>query len=87
MATTIFELEENKNAVIIHYPHLYPLGKAYPEEKPKGCCIKYLGWFIEASIYYKGYQIHKENKSIHFNTLREAKQYIIDKYNNERRLV
>lgn len=85
MARSIKEFETNKNAVIIHYPHLYPYGPAYKGEKPTGCVVSYNGYSISASIYEKGFRVwsNKENFSKVFATLKEAKIFIIEKSKQE----
>lgn len=86
MARTIYDWETNKNAVIIHYPHLYPYGPAYEGERPTGCVVQFLGYSISASIYEKGFRVFKnsENLSKLFPTLRDARQFIIDRVNKRR---
>lgn len=86
MARTIYDWETNKNAVIIHYPHLYPYGPAYEGERPTGCVVQFLGYSISASIYEKGFRVFKnsENLSKTFPTLREARQFVIDRVNKRR---
>ena len=88
MATIINDFETNKNAVIFHYPHLYPYGPAYEGEKPTGCVVCFLGYSISASIYEKGFRVFKnsENLSKLFPTLREAKNFVIDRVNKRRTL-
>lgn len=88
MAQTIFDWETNKNAVIVQYPHLTPYGPAYPGEKPSGMVVRYLGYSISASIYWKGFRVfsNAENFSKHFDALREAKQFIIERVNKKRSL-
>lgn len=88
MAQTIFDFETNRNAVIIHYPHLYPYGPAYEGERPTGCVVRFHGYSISASVYQKGFRVFKnsENLSKPFTTLREARNFIIDRVNKRRRL-
>lgn len=88
MARTIFDFETNKNAVIIHYPHLYPYGPAYEGEKPCGCVVRFQGYSISATIHEKGFRVfsNAENFSKRFETLREAKQFVIDRVNKKRNL-
>lgn len=88
MAQTIFDFETNKNAVIIHYPHLSPYGPAYEGERPTGCVVRFLGYSISASIYEKGFRVfsNAENFSKHFDTLMEAKNFVIDRVNRKRML-
>ena len=88
MATTIKDFETNRNAVIIHYPHLYPYGPAYDGERPTGCVVRFHGYSISASVYQKGFRVFKnsENLSKPFPTLREARNFIIDRVNKRRRL-
>ena len=88
MARTIFDFETNKNAVIIHYPHLTPYGPAYEGEKPTGCVVDFHGYGISASIYEKGFRVfsNAENFSKHFDTLREARQFVINRVNKKRKL-
>ena len=86
MAQNIFDFETNKNAVIIHYPHLYPCGPAYEGEKPTGCVVRFHGYSISASIYEKGFRVFKnsENLSKLFPTLREARNFVIGRGNKKR---
>lgn len=88
MATTINDFETNKNAVIFHYPHLYPYGTAYEGEKPTGCVVRFLGYSISASIYEKGFRVFKnsENLSKLFPTIREARNFVIGRVNKKRTL-
>lgn len=88
MATTINDFETNKNAVIFHYPHLYPYGPAYEGEKPIDCVVRFLGYSISTSIYEKGFRVFKnsENLSKLFPTLREARNFVIDRVNKKRTL-
>ena len=88
MAETINEFETNRNAVIMHYPHLYPYGPAYKGEKPTGCVVNYNGYNISASVYEKGFRVfsNKENFSKLFATLKEAKIFIIERVNKKRTL-
>lgn len=88
MALIIDELETNKNAVIFHYPHLYPYGPAYEGEKPIGCVIIYHGYNISASIYWKGFRVFKNSENISklFPTLIDAKNFINSKVNKKRTL-
>lgn len=88
MATTVNDFETNKNAVIFHYPHLYPYGPAYEGERPTGCVVLFLGYSIRASIYEKGFRVFKnsENLSKLFPTLREAKNFVIYRVNKKRTL-
>lgn len=88
MATTINDFETNKNAVIFHYPHLYPYGPAYEGERPTGCMVRFLGYSISASIYEKGFRVFKnsENLSKLFNTIREARNFVIGMVNRKRTL-
>lgn len=88
MATTIHDFETNKNAVIFHYPHLYPYGPAYEGEKPTGCVVRFLGYSISTSIYEKGFRVFKnsENLSKLFPTLREARNFVIGRANKKRTL-
>lgn len=88
MASTIKDWETNKNAVIVHYPHLYPNGPAYESEKPTGCVIKFCGYKISASIFEKGFRVSSilENFSKSFETLEQAKQFAIYKYNKKQSL-
>ena len=86
MATTINDFETNKNAVIFHYPHVYPYGPAYEGEKPTGCVVRFLGYSISASIYEKGFRVFKnsENLSKKFLTLRAAMNFVICRVNKKR---
>ena len=88
MATTINDFETNKNAVIFHYPHVYPYGPAYEGEKPTGCVVRFLGYSISASIYEKGFRVFKnsENLSKLFPTIREARNFVIGRVNKKRTL-
>ena len=88
MATTINDFETNKNAVIFHYPHLYPYGPAYEGEKPIVCVVRFLGYSISTSIYEKGFRVFKnsENLSKLFPTLREARNFVIGRVNKKRTL-
>lgn len=88
MATTINDFETNKNAVIFHYPHLYPYGPDYEGEKPIGCVVRFLGYSISTSIYEKGFRVFKnsENLSKLFPTIREARNFVIDRVNKKRTL-
>lgn len=88
MAQTIYDYDTNKNAVIIHYPHLCPYGPAYEGEKPIGCVVRFNGYLISASIYEKGFRVgsNAENFSKHFDTLREARNFVIDRVNKRRTL-
>lgn len=88
MATTINDFETNKNAVIFHYPHLYPYGPVYEGEKPTGCVVRFLGYSISASIYEKGFRVFKnsENLSKLFPTIREARNFVIGRVNKKRTL-
>lgn len=56
------------------------------EERPTGCVVQFLGYSISASIYEKGFRVFKnsENLSKLFPTLREARQFIIDRVNKRR---
>lgn len=85
MATTVFELETNKNAVIFYYPHVFPYGPAYEGEKPSGCVVRFHGYSINTTIYEKGFRVFKnsENMSKLFPTLREAREFVIGKVNKK----
>jgi len=88
MAQTIYDFETNRNAVIIHYPHLSPYGPAYEGEKPTGCVVRFHGYSISASIYERVFRVFKnsENLSKRFPTLREARNFVIDRVNKKRTL-
>lgn len=88
MATTIKDFETNKNAVIFHYPHLYPYGPAYEGEKPTGCVVRFFGYSISASIYEKGFRVFKNSGDLskRFTTLREARNFVIGMVNKKRTL-
>ena len=88
MALSIYDFETNKNAVIFHYSHLYPLGPAYEGDKPTGCVVRFLGYSISANIYVKGFRVFKngENLSKLFSTLREARNFVINQYNKKSNL-
>lgn len=77
MARTIHDFENNGNAVIFHYAVPYP--ESY--DKPIGCCIRYAGYYISASVFSKGFRVYsnQENFSKPFPSLREAKQYAIER--------
>ena len=87
MARTIFDLETNKNAVIMNYSALAH-GPRFPGDKPVRCVVIYHGYPISASIYEKGFRVfsNAENFSKHFDSLREAKQFILKKVNKKRTL-
>ena len=85
MARTIHEWETNKNAVIFwHMGH-----PPYESEEPYGCVVKFHGYSISADIWHKGFRVfsNAENLSKPFPTLREAKQFVIDRVNKKRRLI
>ena len=58
----------------------------YEGERPTGCVVQFLGYSISASIYEKGFRVFKnsENLSKLFPTLREARQFVIDRVNKRR---
>ena len=84
MARTIRDWEVNKNAVIFWYLGHPP----YEDKKPYGCVVKFHGYSISATIWDKGFRVfsNAENFSKPFQTLREAKQFVIDRVNKKRRL-
>ena len=84
MARNIHEWETNKNAVIFWYLNPHP----YEERKPFGCVVKFCGYSISATIWEKGFRVfsNAENFSKPFQTLREARQFAIDRYNKKRNL-
>lgn len=86
MAYLISEFESNKNAVLFHFPHLYPKGPAYEGQPPTGCVVDYLGYSISASVFWRGFRVfnNSENFSKPFPTLKEAKQFVIDRVNKKR---
>lgn len=88
MATSVDDFKTNKNAVIIHYPHLYPYGPAYKGEKPTGCVVCYHGYFIYASIYWKGFRVFKDGDKVSklFPTLKDARNFVIAEVNKKRTL-
>ena len=82
MARTIYEWETNMNAVIFwHFGH-----PPYEEEKPYGCVVRFHGYSISATRLSRGFTVFKnpENLSKLFPTLREARQFIIDRVNKRR---
>lgn len=84
MARTIRDWEVNKNAVIFwHMGH-----PPYETKKPYGCVVKFHGYSISATIWSKGFRVfsNEENFSKPFPTLREAKQFVIDRVNKKRKL-
>ena len=84
MASTIFDFETNKNAVIIHYPHLYPVGPFSPFERPTGCVVRFHGYNISADVYSHSFHVwgFPLKKTYDFKTLKQAKQFILDKVND-----
>lgn len=88
MAKTIYDFYTNKNAVIIHYPYLYPYRPAYDVEKPTGCVVRFHGYLISTSIYEKCFRVgsNAEKFSKHFSALREASNFVINRVNNRRTL-
>lgn len=86
MARTIFDFKTNKNAVIMHYGTCGDYGPRWPGDKPHGCVVSFHGYGISASIYEKGFRVfsNAENFSKHFDTLREARQFVINRANKKR---
>lgn len=88
MAWTIWDFETNMNAVIVNYSQLGSRGPSWQGDKPVRMVVQYHGYMISASIYYKGFWVYKNafSPSKHFQTLKEAKRYIIKRVNKERNL-
>ena len=77
---TIHEWDYNKNAVLMWYQNM--------ADKPFGCVVKFHDYSISHTIYRTGFNVFKnsENLSKRFETLREAKRFIIDKINKRSKL-
>lgn len=88
MAYTIWDWEENKNAVIVNYSRLGSRGPSWPGDKPCRMVVRYLGYNISASVYEKGFRVFRnsENLSKKFDDLAKAKQFIINRVNKKRSL-
>lgn len=83
---TIDIFETNKNAVLFQYPHLSPYGPAYDGERPSGCVVMYLGYYIRFSKLLKLFEVYKSSEHVYkqFSTLKEAKSFAISLYNKKR---
>lgn len=60
----------------------------YETKKPYGCVVKFHGYSISATIWSRGFRVfsNEENFSKPFPTLREARQFVIDRVNKKRKL-
>lgn len=80
MIQTIKAFETNKNAVLTHYSCPCPS----KGERPIGNVVRFLGWFISASVFNHCFSVYKScfDKIRNFNSLKDARSYIISKYDN-----
>lgn len=79
MARYYKDLEVNKNGVIFWYSCPYPSAG----ERPIGCCVQYLCYSISASVFNHRFAVFSNSENLHkeFNTLREAKNFVKERFN------